>query len=70
MPLFNIEALWSLNAEVGSFRIDSFLEPMKPVLQIPYATSHNETPMRLSVVVDQMKDARLPPCSSLLPAHA
>lgn len=67
MPLFNIEALWSLNAEVGSFRIDTFLEPMKPVLQIPYATSQNETPMRLSVVVDQMKDTRLPPYSSLFP---
>ena len=40
--------------------VDSFAQPKKPVLQIPYAAGKTEAPIRLSLVVDQMADAHLP----------
>ena len=62
LPLFRISLLTSFSLEAQNIRIDSYLDPAKPVLQLPYEESKevNSKGVRLNVVIDQMKDKRFP----------
>lgn len=42
--------------EIQSIHVDSYLEPSKPILQIPHQAKPNE-PIRISFVMDHMKDS-------------
>lgn len=45
---------------MGAVHVDCFAQPKRPVLQIPFASGKAETPIRLSLVVDQMNEGHLP----------
>ena len=62
LALFRISLLTSFSLEAQNIRIDSYLDPAKPVLQLPYEESKevNSKGVRLNVVIDQMKDKRFP----------
>ena len=62
LPLFRISLLTSFSLEAQKIRIDSYLDPSKPVLQLPYEDikDSDSKGFRLSIVTDQMKDKRFP----------
>lgn len=51
LPIFQLDSLLSIILEIQSIRVDSYILPAKPVLQIPYQATSTE-PIRFTLVYD------------------
>ena len=64
LPLFRIASLLSVSFEVNTIHVDEYLNPAKPVLEIPFQGiekgKEKEKKLSVHLVIDQMKDKRIP----------
>ena len=65
LPLLRIAALLSLSLEVQNVHVDTYLDPAQPLLQLPFEAKERTESLRVSLVIDRMKDSRLTKSLSL-----
>lgn len=54
LPVLQLDNLFSVLLSIDSIRVDSYIDPVKPVLQLPYQSTKTDS-LRLALVLDRVK---------------